>query len=163
MGVQGILGGEDRSKIPLHTPLKFSYPTMPQPISFAEVEMAATRAKKPRLQQQLDKIDRLVDGNEVVRWLRVTDRTGKQGIRGKRRSTVVDFTRIGSVDRPLTKERRDELEDSLCSQIATDVRSVVKRGRKYLEVAEAKTLLRNLLRLDRDGLYNLRRAHVFLR
>ena len=60
MGIRGIFGGEDRFKIPLHTPLKFRYPIMHQPISFAEVEIASTRAKKTRIQHQLDK---LVDWN----------------------------------------------------------------------------------------------------
>ena len=46
--------------------------------SFAEMELKATRSKKTRIQQQLDKIEALVDGNEVEQWLRVTDPTGKQ-------------------------------------------------------------------------------------
>ncbi|MCP4457168.1 MAG: hypothetical protein GY816_03935 [Cytophagales bacterium] len=48
-----------------------------------------------------------------------------------KKGTAVDATIIESTNRPLSKEKRAELEKSPSSQIDTDAHSTAKRGKKY--------------------------------
>jgi IS5 family transposase len=48
-----------------------------------------------------------------------------------KKGTIVDASIIQSVNRPLSKEKRKELETKPSAQIDTDAHSTVKRGKKY--------------------------------
>jgi len=48
-----------------------------------------------------------------------------------KKGTSVDATILPSTTRPLSKERREELEENPSSQIDTDARSTAKGGKKY--------------------------------
>lgn len=48
-----------------------------------------------------------------------------------KKGTIVDATIVESTNRPLSKERRKELESNPSSQIDTDAHSTQKRGKKY--------------------------------
>lgn len=48
-----------------------------------------------------------------------------------KKGTLIDATITGSTTRPLSKEKRKELEETPSSQIDTDAHSTVKRGKKY--------------------------------
>ncbi len=182
-------------------------------LTFSDLELRKTRSRKTRSERQLEKINRIVDWQQVEQLLSKTDKTGKQGgrrpipvvVKAKmlfvqylynlsdpeledqlhdrlsfqrfvgldfsdripdfttlwrfkerlaelglmdalfelivgfleekgllvKKGTSVDATIVESINRPLSKRKRAELEESPSSQIDTDADSTRKRGKDY--------------------------------
>ena len=56
-------------------------------LSFSDMELSINRSKKTRSEIQLDKINRIVNWQDIARLLSETDKTGKQG--GRKPISVV--------------------------------------------------------------------------
>lgn len=75
--------------------------------------------------------DRLIKENLVDKLFElITSSLDQKGLI-VRKGTVVDATIIQSVNRPLSKERRNNYEKNPSTQIDTDAHSTQKRGKKY--------------------------------